>query len=102
MGWGGGGKGTVLIGIQEVQNLWVPSSPRLARPDLAKTHLTGLICSAWKVKIKCTSGQYQQEGQGERDNHMEQNYIRDTVMIIIYRPLSKSSFFAGVIKTFGP
>lgn len=33
---------------------------------------------------------------------MEQNCIRDIVMIIIYRPLSRSRFFPRVVKTFGP
>lgn len=32
---------------------------------------------------------------------MEQNCIRDIVMIIIYRPLSRSGFSSRVVKTFG-
>lgn len=71
-------------------------------PDVAKTHLTGLICSAWKVKIKCTSGQYQREGQGERDNHTQpklyhgladDNYLSSSGKVKLLRLSCRNFFF---------
>lgn len=68
--------------------------------DLAKTHWAGLIWSAWKVEIKRTSGQYQQEGQGERNNHRVQklhqrhcndNYLPSSVKVM-FLSLSYENF----------
>lgn len=62
------------------------------------------------MKIKCTSGQYQREGQGERDNHSQpklyhrradDNYLSPSVKVKLPRR-SYRNFFSPENRTVPP